>query len=113
VKKTVIGLLAALSLVLTVAATASAAGGSKRPSNTAYFDGAFSGTVYGDKGSSAPIYLELSQDGRQVEGYVEIGNGLYVNGGMCGSGYVPGGAQAASGQVSSANPPTGQHASDV
>ena len=103
-KKAIIGILLTLGAVFALTATASAAGKTDRPSTAGHFDGTFEGTIHGDKGSSAPISLQLSQDGRRVEGYVELGSGLYVNGGMCGSGYVPGGAQAAIGQVSASNP---------
>ena len=102
-KKAIMGLLLTVGAVFAVTASASAAG-NESPSNFAgHFDGTFQGTIHGDKGSSAPITLALSQDGRSVEGYVEMGSGLYVNGGMCGSGYVPGGAQYAGGQVSRSN----------
>jgi hypothetical protein len=103
-KKTIIGLMLALGVVFAATATASADGKTDSPSRAGHFDGTFEGTIWGDKGSSAPITLQLIQDGRQVEGYVEMGSGLYVNGGMCGAGYVPGSAQAAGGQVSASNP---------
>ena len=109
-KRVIIGLLLTVGAVLAATATASAAGKDERPNPNpkpkaeGLFDGTFQGTIYGDKGSSAPIQLQLSQDGRQVVGNVELGSGLYVNGGMCGAGYVPGGAQSAGGQVSASNP---------
>jgi len=103
-KKAIIGLMLTLGVVFAMTATAAAAGNTEQTDEAGHFDGTFEGTVQGDKGSSAPISLQLSQDGRQVEGYVEIGSGLYVNGGMCGAGYIPGSAQAAGGQVSASNP---------
>ena len=105
-KRAIIGLLLTLGAVFAVTATASAAGIDERPEPKPdrLFDGTFRGTIYGDKGSSAPIELQLTQNGRHVRGDVEIGSGLYVNGGMCGSGYIPGGAQSAGGQVSAKNP---------
>lgn len=103
-KKAVIGLLVAIGSVIALTATASAAGNESHSSKVEHFDGTFQGRIYGDKGSSAPIILELNQDGRVVEGTVEVGRGLYVNGGMCGSGYVPSGVQSAAGQVSASNP---------
>lgn len=107
-KKVVIGLMLALSAVFAVTITASAAEQTSQVSATnysatGYFEGTFEGTVYADNGSRAPIFLELTQDGRQVEGYVEIGSGLYVDGGLCGSGYIPGGAQYSEGLVSRSN----------
>jgi hypothetical protein len=103
-KKAIIGLILTIGAAVALTATASAAGSSGPSKSNRPFDGTFEGTLYGDKGSSAPITLELSQNGRQVEGYVELGSGLYVNGGMCGAGYVPGGAQSAEGTVSRSNP---------
>jgi hypothetical protein len=103
-KKAVIAFMLSLGVVFAMTATASAAGKNERPKKTGYFNGTFEGTIYGDKGSSAPISLQLSQNGRQVDGYVELGSGLYVYGGMCGAGYVPGGAQSANGRVSTSNP---------
>jgi hypothetical protein len=103
-KKAIIGLLVTIGSAIALTATASAAGYESHSSQVEHFDGTFQGRIYGDKGSSAPIVLELNQEGRVVEGTVEMGRGLYVNGGMCGSGYVPGGVQSAAGQVSATNP---------
>ncbi|HSG15123.1 MAG TPA: hypothetical protein VLE70_02220 [Anaerolineae bacterium] len=108
-KKAIIGLLLTVGALVAATATASAAGkderpGVERPKAAELFDGTFQGTIYGDKGSSAPIELQLAQRGRNVQGNVAIGSGLYVNGGMCGSGYIPGGAQSAGGRVSASNP---------
>ena len=108
-KRAIIGLLLSVGALVALTATASAAGKDdrpdyERPKAKNHFDGTFRGTIYGDKGSSAPIELQLTQNGRRVVGNVELGSGLYVNGGMCGAGYVPGGAQSAGGQVSASNP---------
>lgn len=102
-KKAVIGLLLTIGVIFAATATASASEAQSHSSKAGYFDGTFHGRVYGDKGTSAPISLQLTQDGRQVEGQVMLGSGLYVNGGMCGSGYIPGGAQYAVGSVSASN----------
>ena len=108
-KRAIIGLLLTVGALVALTATASAAGEDERPNYerpkaSGIFDGTFQGTIYGDKGSSAPIELQLTQNGRYVEGYVDLDSGLYVNGGMCGAGYLPGGAQSAGGQVSASNP---------
>ena len=103
-KKAIIGLLLTIGAVFAATATASAAEKASQTDEAGIFNGTFQGTIYGDKGSRAPIMLQLTQDGRQVEGYVELGSGLYVNGGMCGSGYIPGSSQNADGWVSTSNP---------
>jgi len=69
------------------------------------YEGVFVGTIYGDGGSSAPVTLDLTHRGDDVEGTVEIGDGLFVNGRYCGSGYVPAGVQTAVGNTNS-NPNT-------
>lgn len=54
------------------------------------FTGTFVGTIYGDAESSAPLQLDLVQNGRQVEGTATVGEGLRVNaGGVCGTFAVP------------------------
>lgn len=103
-KKVIIGLLLTVSVIFAAAATASAAGRASHAEQSSYFDGTFHGRIYGDKGSSAPISLRLTRDGRLVEGQVMMGSGLYVTAGMCGAGYVPSGSQFADGWVSRSNP---------
>ena len=49
----------------------------------------YSGYVQGDKGSKASIQLELTQTGEQIVGEVDLGEGLYIDGGICGRAYVP------------------------
>jgi secreted trypsin-like serine protease len=53
------------------------------------YEGTFRGTVYGDRGSSAPLVMDLTHRGNQVEGKVSLGEGLYVNGGWCGNVNIP------------------------
>ena len=77
--------------------------GSDSPA-AAGFNGTFSGTLFGDDGSSAPATLELVQTGGNVTGRLLIGNGLVIDGGNCGAQAVPGGAQTAAGPVDPANP---------
>ncbi len=67
------------------------------------FTGTFSGYLEGDRGSRAPVELELVQTGREVEGIVTIGSGLIVNGGNCGVAAVPTGSQTAVGRTSATN----------
>lgn len=63
------------------------------------YEGAFEGLVWGDRGSQAPISLELTHRGRDVEGTVSLGEGLYVGGGWCGAVEVPATEQYVSGQT--------------
>ena len=82
-----------LSLVVTVMAismlvvSVSAAPGIT--SDTGPYNGTFRGYVNGDKGSRAPVLFQLSQNGDLVSGTVSLGEGLYIDGGWCGKGYIP------------------------
>lgn len=69
------------------------------------FTGVFTGVVYGDYGSSAPLTLELTQRGRVVTGTAVIGDGLRLNaGGFCGSAYVPAASASAEGATQRRQP---------
>ena len=68
------------------------------------YEGTFHGYVYGDRGSKAPLTLELTHRGEQVEGDLSLDRGLYVDGGRCGAFNVPSGVQYASGQTLSNDP---------
>lgn len=70
---------------------------------TAGFNGAFSGTLTANNGSSAPATLTVTQTGDAVSGRLDIGNGLTIDGGICGVVAVPAGAQDAAGAVDPAN----------
>ena len=58
------------------------------------YEGVFSGDVSSNNGSQAPITLELTHRGEDVEGIVTLGEGLYVNAGICGSANIPSSEQA-------------------
>ena len=68
------------------------------------YQGTFSGYVYGDRGSRAPISLDLTHVGDKVSVEVTLGEGLYVDGGRCGGAYIPASAQAASGETLRGDP---------
>lgn len=68
------------------------------------YEGAFSGVAYGDGDSSAPLALELTHRGRQVEGSLVLGEELYVSGGWCGAVNVPSFAQEIEGRTAFGNP---------
>jgi hypothetical protein len=63
------------------------------------YEGVFRGTAYGDSASRAPLELELMHRGNQVTGTVSIGEGLYVDGGLCGAVNVPAIAQPIAGET--------------
>jgi hypothetical protein len=103
-KKVVIGLVLALGAMLAVTISVSAAPQPKKSTIIGPYEGRFQGKVNGDNGTSAPLTLELKHRGNRVEGNVLLGQGLYVDGGMCGAGYVPAGRQFASGETTAKDP---------
>lgn len=68
------------------------------------YEGVFSGYVYGDRGSRAPIKLEMIHRRGTVTGTVNLGEGLYVDGGRCGGAYIPASVQSAGGETLSTDP---------
>ena len=68
------------------------------------YEGTFEGRAYGDEGSLAPLSLELIHRGREVEGTVVLGEGLYVNGGWCGAVNVPAATEHVQGTTDHWNP---------
>jgi hypothetical protein len=102
-KKALIGTLLALSAILVVTLSVSAAPSVKK-NKPGPFEGTFQGTVYGDNGSKAPITLNLRHRGEDVSGTVSLGSGLYIDGGFCGAGYVPASTQVASGKTLAKKP---------
>ena len=63
------------------------------------FDGLFAGTAYGDRGTQAPLSLELSQQGPDVVATATLGEGLYVVTRFCGGATVPAGTVDGNGHV--------------
>jgi hypothetical protein len=68
------------------------------------YEGNFSGIAYGGSGSSAPLTLELTHRGSQVEGNVSLGEGLQVNAGFCGTFDIPAIDATIDGQTSARAP---------
>lgn len=71
------------------------------------FEGTFEGIVNGDEGSSAPLTVDLTQDGVDVSGTATLGEGLLVNigAGLCpGVQTVPASTLDLNGQTSANNP---------
>jgi hypothetical protein len=67
------------------------------------YEGTFRGVASGDKGSSAPLSLELTHRGNQVKGNAFLGEGLHVSAGFCGSVNLPAAAQRIEGQTAFLN----------
>ena len=60
------------------------------------YEGVFYGMIYGDNNSRALMAMQLTHRDDVVEGKVYIGEGLYVDAGMCGQGEIPSMLQSAS-----------------
>ena len=88
-KKIVLGIAVVVAILSTSVAWAHAAPGVEKVGAVGPYDGSFSGIAYGENGSRAPLALELTHQGSQVEGAVSIGEGLYVDAGLCGSFELP------------------------
>ena len=100
IKKAIFGLLAAVLLFsgLTVGAASAAESPSSTSMNTVGpYEGVFSGVLYGDNNTKAPIALQMTHRDGIVNGRVYLGEGLYVNAGRCGGTTIPALAQSASG----------------
>jgi hypothetical protein len=68
------------------------------------FAGTFRGTVHGSDGSSALLQLRITQQSRDLSGIATLGNGLIVNGGLCGSVVVPAATQGVNGRTQANDP---------
>ena len=68
------------------------------------YQGQFAGYVSGDQGSQAPIALDLKHNGEEITGKVSIGEGLFIDGGMCGSVAVPAAEQMVTGRTIPGHP---------
>ena len=68
------------------------------------YEGIFYGTIQGDRNSQAPIAMALKQRGEQISGTIYLGEGLFVDGGVCGKSQVPATRQSASGVNQSSDP---------
>jgi len=107
IKKMVFGLLAAVLLVSGLSlGTAEAADTSMRPSLNLVgpYEGVFSGILYGDNNSQAPIALQMTHRDGVVNGRLYLGDGFYVNAGRCGGTTIPAMTQSASGATLSNDP---------
>lgn len=97
-------LLVVLAMLLVVTAGAYAAPGQAATGKVGPYEGRFQGTAYGDENSYAPLALELTHRGSQVEGRLFLDEGLYVDGGFCGTVSLPATVQPVKGQAVRWNP---------
>jgi len=88
-KRIMVGIAVVVAILSTSVAWALAAPGVEKVGAVGPYEGNFSGIAFGEKGSRAPLALELTHQGSQVEGAVSIGEGLYVDAGFCGSFDLP------------------------
>ena len=100
-KKLSVSVFLAVIAMLVGSLTSKAAG---IPSATGPYQGQFTGFVSGDRGSEAPITLDLIQRGEDISGTVSIGEGLFIDGGWCGAVAVPAVEQAVTGKTVKGHP---------
>jgi hypothetical protein len=103
-KRLVSGLLTILGILATAGVGVDAAPIANRTEEIGPYEGTFEGIAYGDLGSRAPLSLDLTHRGDDVEGVVRLGEGLYVNGGWCGAVDVPATTQHVDGQTVGGDP---------
>jgi hypothetical protein len=68
------------------------------------YEGVFYGIVHGDNNSRAIMAMQLSHRDGLVEGKVYLGDGLYIDAGVCGNNKIPSMLQYASGMTNPNNP---------
>ncbi len=98
-RRLVAGLLTILGILATAGLGVDAAPEPRGTGEVGPYEGTFEGSAYGDRGSRAPVSLDLTHRGDEVEGMVRLGEGLYVNGGWCGAVHVPATTQYVEGQT--------------
>jgi hypothetical protein len=106
-KKYVFGILAALVLVFGLTVGQAFAGETPAAtSSTAVgpFEGIFYGTVSGDNNSRAPLALQMTHREGVVAGNLYLGEGLFIDAGICGKTEIPSMVQSASGRTLESNP---------
>jgi hypothetical protein len=103
-KKGLSAILIMLAIALVLVSTASAAALLPTYHKPGPFEGVFTGMVSGDKKSQAPITLTLAQRGEEIQGSVVLGEGLYVDGGMCYAGELPATEQSMVTKIKSDDP---------
>ena len=107
IKKVIFGLLAAVLLVSGLAVgTAYAAGApaSSSMNTVGPYEGVFSGVLYGDNNTRAPIALQMTHRDGVVNGRLYLGEGFYVDAGRCGGTNLPAMTQSANGRTLANDP---------
>ncbi|GAH68147.1 unnamed protein product, partial [marine sediment metagenome] len=107
IKKVIFGLLAAVLLVSGLAVgTAYAAGtpASSAMNTVGPYEGVFSGVLYGDNNTRAPIALQMTHRDGVVLGRLYLGEGFYVDAGRCGGTNLPAITQSANGRTLANDP---------
>jgi hypothetical protein len=103
-KKTNSAILIALAILVISLTTAFAAPVPVGQQEEGPYNGIFFGWIYGDRDSKAPIALKLHHIGQEVTGRLYLGEGLYIDGGRCGSAAVPPTSVVASGTTDPMDP---------
>jgi hypothetical protein len=104
IKRLVFGILTLLATLATAGFGVEAASAPGTTEKAGPYEGIFKGSAYGDVGSRAPLNLDLTHRGREVKGEVSLGEGLYVDGGLCGKVHVPATKEVVEGQTVLTNP---------
>ncbi|HSR32335.1 MAG TPA: hypothetical protein VLY63_17370 [Anaerolineae bacterium] len=105
IKRLVFGILSVLGMLATAGiAVVDAATLPDSSAEVGPYEGRFYGTARGDADSHATLALYLTHRGNQVKGIVFLGEGLYVDGGICGEGTVPATVQFVEGHTESRDP---------
>lgn len=68
------------------------------------YEGVFYGTMTGDNNTSALMALQMTHRDGVVEGKIYLGEGLFVDAGVCGKAEIPSMRQYATGQTQPDNP---------
>jgi hypothetical protein len=103
-----LGVILGLFIIISATTNANAAPAEVAPIEAASaagpFQGIFYGWINGDEGSKAPLVLDLTHQNETIFGDIYLGEGLVVDGGICGSAAVPAAKQSASSQTSLGTP---------
>lgn len=107
IKKMIFVALAAVLLVSGLAVGAASA--AQAPAKYAVdpvgpYEGTFSGVLYGDNSSRAPIALQMTHRDGVVNGRLYLGEGFYVDAGRCGGTTLPAMIRSASGRTLVSDP---------
>lgn len=103
-KKLIFSTLIALFAVTTILVGVSASTSPLGKEQVGPYEGKFSGYVYGANGSKATLTLVLTHRDGVVQGMANLGEGMYVKAGRCGSGYLPRYSQHIQGNSLPTNP---------